>query len=77
MGIFRRSSSGDSGSGNTSVYRAEVDVTTADGRSVTYTATGTGPADVPADQLTAGAVAAVRAAEPDATVTAARSRRVK
>ncbi|MFJ9447200.1 hypothetical protein ACIRRH_35925 [Kitasatospora sp. NPDC101235] len=76
MGFFSRNS-GSNASDSTSVYRSEVDVTTADGQSVTYTATGAGPAGVPADQVTAGAVAAVRAADPTATVTAARSRTVK
>ncbi|MER5356594.1 hypothetical protein ABT093_40535 [Kitasatospora sp. NPDC002551] len=59
----------------TALYRAEVDV--ADGRSLTRTLTGTGPVGVPADQVTDGAVAAVRAQEPTSRIEAARSRTIK
>ncbi|MGV9267351.1 hypothetical protein ACWDRR_22120 [Kitasatospora sp. NPDC003701] len=60
----------------TALYQAEVDVVTADGRSLTRTLTGTGPVGVPADQVTDGAVAAVRAQEPTSRIEAARSRTI-
>ncbi|MFI6158159.1 hypothetical protein ACIBCA_36345 [Kitasatospora sp. NPDC051170] len=77
MGFFRRSSGSSSSSDSTAVYQAEVDVTTASGKSVTYKGSGLGPANASGAHLLDTVEAAARDAEPGGTVTGSRVRKAR
>ncbi|MEU3565411.1 hypothetical protein [Kitasatospora sp. NPDC006786] len=72
MGFSSRKSSS---SESTGAYRAEVDVTTADGRQVTYSGSGVAPAGISRDDVLDSAEAAALHAEPGGAITGSRFRR--